>query len=67
VVSSNITTGIIIGVSCAILVLLFLIQPLGTAKLGTTYAPIVIIWLGFNFCFGIYVGLPTDVPIYTFF
>lgn len=58
VVAPNISTSTIIGVTCAILILLFLIQPFGTSKLGTTYAPIVVVWLSFNFSFGIYVGLP---------
>ncbi|MCJ1306477.1 hypothetical protein MMC25_000120 [Agyrium rufum] len=54
VIDSTITSSTIIGVSCAILILLFLIQPLGTTKIATTFAPIVIIWLGFNAAFGIY-------------
>ncbi|KAI2468761.1 potassium transporter [Annulohypoxylon bovei var. microspora] len=54
VVSSNITSPIIVGTSCGILVLLFAIQPLGTSKLATVFAPIVILWLGFNAGFGIY-------------
>lgn len=54
VVKPDISTGTIVGVSCAILVLLFLIQPLGIVKIGSTFAPIVIIWLMFNFTFGIY-------------
>lgn len=53
-VDESISTATIVGTSCAILVLLFLIQPFGTSKLGTSFAPIVIVWLGFNFCFGIY-------------
>lgn len=52
--SSNVTTPIIIGVSCAILFLLFVIQPLGTSKIGSTFAPIVMVWLLFNLCAGIY-------------
>lgn len=44
----------IIGISCAILVVLFLIQPFGTSRIGTTFAPIVTIWLLFNLCSGIY-------------
>jgi KUP system potassium uptake protein len=44
----------ITGISCAILVLLFLIQPFGTAKIGTSFAPIVTVWLLFNLCAGIY-------------
>ena len=54
VVDDSITTATIVGVTCAILILLFLIQPLGISKIGSGFAPIVIIWLSFNFCFGIY-------------
>ncbi|KAI1799447.1 potassium transporter [Daldinia bambusicola] len=54
VVSPNINSSTIVGTSCGILVVLFLIQPLGTTKLASTFAPIVILWLGFNAGFGIY-------------
>ncbi|OCK78778.1 potassium transporter, partial [Lepidopterella palustris CBS 459.81] len=54
VVKPDISIGTVVGVSCAILVLLFLIQPLGIAKIGSTFAPVVIIWLVFNLSFGIY-------------
>jgi KUP system potassium uptake protein len=54
VVNSNLQTNAIIGISCAILVLLFVIQPFGTSKLGTTFAPIVTVWLLFNLAVGIY-------------
>ncbi|KAK0624841.1 potassium transporter-domain-containing protein [Bombardia bombarda] len=54
VVRPDISRSTVIGVACAILVLLFAIQPLGTTKLATTFAPIVILWLGFNAAFGIY-------------
>lgn len=50
----SITTATIVGTSCAILVLLFLIQPFGTSKIGSSFAPIVILWLVLNFSFGIY-------------
>jgi len=30
------------------------VQPFGTSKVGTSFAPIVVIWLLFNFCSGIY-------------
>ena len=56
IVKPDITSSTIIGTSCAILILLFLIQPLGTAKIGSAFAPIVIIWLLFNLSFGIYVS-----------
>ncbi|KAL1965270.1 hypothetical protein VTN77DRAFT_5872 [Rasamsonia byssochlamydoides] len=42
VVNENISTSLIVGVSCAILILIFLIQPFGTAKIAITFAPIVI-------------------------
>lgn len=54
IVDESISTATIVGTSCGILVLLFLIQPFGTSKIGSSFAPIVITWLGFNFCFGIY-------------
>lgn len=54
VVKPDISTATIVGTSCGILVLLFLIQPLGTSKLATSFAPIVILWLSFNAGFGIY-------------
>ncbi|KAI4868647.1 potassium transporter [Hypoxylon rubiginosum] len=54
VVSPSISSSAIVGTSCAILVVLFCIQPLGTTKLASLFAPIVILWLGFNAGFGIY-------------
>lgn len=54
VASPGISNGTIVGVSCGILVLLFLIQPFGVTKLASSFAPIVIVWLLFNAVFGIY-------------
>jgi KUP system potassium uptake protein len=54
VVNPSLTTKDIVGISVAILLVLFLIQPFGTAKLGTSFAPIVVVWLLFNLCSGIY-------------
>ncbi|USW52703.1 Putative potassium transporter [Septoria linicola] len=54
VADDSITTPTIVGVTCAILVLLFLVQPLGVHRVSSAFAPIVIIWLLFNGCFGIY-------------
>jgi KUP system potassium uptake protein len=54
VVKPDLGTPAIIGISCAILVGLFTIQQFGTSKLGTSFAPIVVVWLLFNFCAGIY-------------
>ncbi|KAF4635985.1 hypothetical protein G7Y89_g2111 [Cudoniella acicularis] len=54
VVQPDISNSVVVGVTCGILILLFVIQPLGTTKLASAFAPIVIIWLGFNAGFGIY-------------
>jgi KUP system potassium uptake protein len=54
VVQPNISKGTVIGVTDAILIVLFSIQPLGITKLSFAFSPIVIIWLGFNAAFGIY-------------
>ncbi|KAH7120482.1 potassium transporter-domain-containing protein [Dactylonectria macrodidyma] len=54
VADPTLTTPTIVGISCTILVLLFLLQPFGTSKLGTGFAPIVTIWLLFNMACGIY-------------
>jgi KUP system potassium uptake protein len=54
VINPDLGTSTIVGASCAILIALFLIQPFGTSKVGTAFAPIVIIWLLFNLCCGIY-------------
>ena len=56
IVKPDITSATIIGTSCAIIVLLFLIQPFGTTKIASSFAPIVMIWLLFNLAFGIYVS-----------
>ncbi|KAI9645857.1 hypothetical protein NHQ30_005293 [Ciborinia camelliae] len=50
----DISTSTIVGTTCAILILLFAIQPFGTTKIATTFAPIVMIWLLFNMATGIY-------------
>ncbi|KAK9320201.1 potassium transporter [Lipomyces orientalis] len=54
IVKPDIGKSVIIGVSCAILILLFAVQPFGTSRLAIGFAPIVIIWLAFNAAFGIY-------------
>lgn len=55
VISPDLATSTIVGVSCAILVLLFVVQPLGISRLSNGFAPVVIIWLLFNLASGIYV------------
>lgn len=54
VVVPDITKSAVIGTTAGILIILFLIQPLGTSKLATSFAPIVIVWLLFNACFGVF-------------
>ncbi|KAI1179292.1 potassium transporter [Nemania sp. FL0916] len=54
VANPDLGTPAVVGISEAIIVLLYAIQPFGTSKLGTTFAPIVTIWLLFNLATGIY-------------
>lgn len=54
VVKPDISQPTIVGSTCGIIVLLFLIQPLGVTKLASSFAPIVILWLAFNGGFGVY-------------
>jgi len=54
VVKPDISSATVVGTSCGILIVLFLIQPFGTTKLASSFAPIVILWLAFNGGFGIY-------------
>ncbi|KAF5592010.1 potassium uptake [Fusarium subglutinans] len=54
VINPDLGTSAIVGISYGILVILFLIQPFGTSKIGTMFAPVVVIWLPFNLYAGIY-------------
>lgn len=54
VVKSDIDKSTIIGVTCAILILLFVVQPLGISKLTIVFSPIVMVWLLLNAGFGVY-------------
>lgn len=54
VVKPDIDKSTIIGVTCAILILLFLVQPLGVSKLTMVFSPIVVVWLLLNAGFGVY-------------
>ena len=66
IVKPDIANTTIVGVSCGIIVVLFLAQPFGTTKLASSFAPIVIVWLLFNMTFGVYVGQPMsdcDMPL----
>jgi hypothetical protein len=48
------TAGAVIGISCAVVVLLYFFQRLGTSKLGHFFAPVILVWFFANFCIGIY-------------
>jgi len=50
----NISKATVVGTTCGILIVLFLVQPFGVTKISVVFAPIVIIWLAFNAAFGIY-------------
>jgi len=50
----NISKATVVGTTCGILIILFLVQPFGVTKISVVFAPIVIIWLAFNAAFGIY-------------
>ncbi|KKK23490.1 hypothetical protein P175DRAFT_0529378 [Aspergillus ochraceoroseus IBT 24754] len=67
VVSPHISKGTVIGVTDAILVVLFLIQPLGITKITLAFSPIVIVWLGFNAVFGIYNLAKYDAGVFIAF
>lgn len=54
VVKPDIEKSTIIGVTCAILILLFVVQPLGISKLTIVFSPIVVVWLLLNAGFGVY-------------
>ncbi|KAF2645314.1 potassium transporter [Massarina eburnea CBS 473.64] len=54
VVKPDMSKSTIVGVTCAILVVLFLLQPLGISKITMVFSPIIIIWLAFNAGFGIF-------------
>ena len=67
VVQPSISKNTVIGVTDAILVVLFCIQPMGITKLSFAFSPIVIIWLGFNAAFGIYNLSKYDVGVFVAF
>jgi hypothetical protein len=46
--------GAVVGISCAILIVLFLGQRYGTSKVGFTFAPIVFVWFASNVMINLY-------------
>merc|ERR1711939_1099204 len=67
VVNPSLSKGTIIGITDAILIVLFLVQPLGITKITVAFAPIVIIWLAFNAVFGIYNLAKYDASVFKAF
>lgn len=67
VVAPSISKGTIIGITDAILVCLFLVQPFGISKITILFSPIVIIWLGLNAAFGIYNLVNYDASVFKAF
>lgn len=46
--------GLVVGISCAVLVFLYTFQWIGTNYLGWLFSPIIVAWLLFNAIIGIY-------------
>jgi KUP system potassium uptake protein len=67
VVNPSLSKGTIIGITDAILVMLFMVQPLGITKISYAFSPIVIIWLAFNAVFGIYNLVNYDASVFKAF
>ncbi|KAK2734702.1 hypothetical protein FQN57_001472 [Myotisia sp. PD_48] len=67
VVNPDISKGMVIGVTDAVLVLLFCIQPLGITKITFAFSPVVIIWLGLNAVFRVYNLAKYDAGVFRAF
>lgn len=67
VVSPDIGKTTVVAVTDVILVLLFVIQPLGISRMTVAFSPIVILWLGLNAAFGIYNLISYDVSVFKAF
>ncbi|GAM88783.1 hypothetical protein ANO11243_068170 [Dothideomycetidae sp. 11243] len=67
VVKPDISKSTVLGVTNAILVFLFAIQPLGISRMTFAFSPIIIIWLGFNAAFGIYNLVNYDASVFRAF
>lgn len=67
VAAPNISKGTIVGVTDAILIILFAIQPFGVEKISLAFAPIIVIWLLMNAVFGIYNLVLCDASVFKAF
>jgi len=53
-ISQSINQNVVVGISVAILVVLFSIQRFGTDKVGSAFAPAILVWFLFILLIGIY-------------
>ncbi|EEQ88319.2 hypothetical protein RJZ56_000475 [Blastomyces dermatitidis] len=56
-------THTVVAIACILIVILFALQPFGTSKLSSFFAPIVIVWLTFNVISGVYNLLAYDSSV----
>ncbi|OJD21362.1 hypothetical protein ACJ73_07297 [Blastomyces percursus] len=56
-------THTVVAIACVLIVFLFALQPFGTSKLSSFFAPIVIVWLTFNVISGVYNLLAYDSSV----
>ncbi|PGH08128.1 KUP system potassium uptake protein [Blastomyces parvus] len=56
-------THTVVAIACVLIVVLFALQPFGTSKLSSFFAPIVIVWLAFNVVSGVYNLLAYDSSV----
>jgi len=67
VVKSGISKGVVVGVTDALLILLFVIQPLGVSKITVLFTPVLILWLLLNAVYGIYNLTNYDASVFAAF
>lgn len=56
-------TDAIVGISVAILIVLFSVQRLGTDKVGSTFAPVIFLWFSFISGIGLYNLFKHDIAV----
>ncbi|KKZ66004.1 hypothetical protein EMCG_08226 [[Emmonsia] crescens] len=56
-------THTVVAIACVLIVFLFALQPFGTSKLSSFFAPVVIVWLIFNVVSGVYNLLAYDSSV----
>ncbi|OJD11175.1 potassium uptake protein [Emergomyces pasteurianus Ep9510] len=63
IAAPNTATHTVVAIACVLIVLLFALQPFGTSKLSSFFAPVVIVWLIFNVVSGVYNLLAYDSSV----